>query len=321
MIVATATMLMCLPVFAQEEKPCLFIGLYDENKRGICSDRAMEQENVSDYAEYLIKKEQFTEAHKTQKPATKFIDKDAAAITYRYEKEIVGWKCNSKVISIKTGKTIESCNQQLADQLAKSPKDFTTPPQTFFTWQGKGLAGTDNTKAKVNTKEYGGLPGTENTKARENTKDYGGLPGTENTKARENTKDYGGLPGTENTKLNEYTKDYGGLSGRFISGSTNTKNITVAKFTNNTKDKRANVLLRTDDGRMTMEYVYPGNTLTKKYNSKKIEIQVQYQDYNAPEPANKVYEFFKGRAWEILTIINGEFKLRKWDPGCMCVRG
>ena len=70
-----------------------------------------------------------------------------------------------------------------------------------------------------------------------------------------------------------------------------------------------------------MEYVYPGSTLSKNYSSKKIEIQVQYEDHNAPEPANKVYEFFKGKAWEVLTIVNGEITVRKWDPACMCVRG
>lgn len=290
MIVATATMFMCLNIFAQELKPCLFIGLYDENKRGICSDRAMEQESVSDYAEYVVKKEQFTEKHKTQKPTTKFIDKDVAVIIYRYEKEIVGWQCNSKVISIKTGKTIESCNQQLADQLAKSPKDFTTPPQTFFTWQGKGLAGTDNTKAKVNTKEYEGLPGTEN------------------TKTIENTKDYGGLPGTENTKTNEYTEDFGGLKARFISGNTASKKILMAQFTNQTKDKLAIAIIRTDEGYRGVEYIYPGNTLTKKYNTKKLGIDVTYQDYRVPKPSFDPYKFTKDKIGRFIINDSGTVK-------------
>lgn len=303
MILATATMLMCLHNFAQEVKPCLFIGMYDENKRGICSDRAMEQENVSDYAEYMTKKEQFTEKHKTQKPTTKFIDKDVAVIIYRYEKEIVGWQCNSKVIGVKTGKTIENCNQQLADQLSKSPKDFTTPPQTFFTWQGKGLAGTDDTKAKVNTKEYGGLPGTEN------------------TKTLENTKDYGRLPGTENTKTNEYIEDFGGLKARFISAKTASKNLLVAQFTNQTKNKLAIAIIRTDEGYRGVEYIYPGNTLSKKYNTKKLGIDVTYQDYRAPKPSFNTIEFIKEKAKYIISNENGEINLRKWDPACMCVRG
>ncbi len=254
-------------IFAQDVSPCQFIGIYDIDKKGVCSNRAMKTEGVADNAEYYVKRTAFNNDHQKEHPQTYFVAANEAIIVYEYETRIAGWGCNAKVISKKIGKTLEDCNKQLADHLAKAPNDFATPPNTIFTWQGKGLSAGIKSKA------------------------------------------------------NEYTKDYGGLAARFISGNTATKDIIVAQLTNKTKDKRANVLLRTDDGKITMEYVYPGSTITKNYNSKKIEIQVQYEDYKAPKPADGVYEFFKSRAWEILTIINGEFTLRKWDPGCMCVRG
>lgn len=261
LIFAIFLMLVYLNIFAQEVKPCLFIGLYDEQKRGICSDRAMIQEPVQNYDEYKQKSEQFKEAHKTQKPTTKFISEKEAVIAYKYEKEIVGWKCNSKVISIRTGKTIEDCNKQLDEQLVKYPKDFTTQPTSIFTWQGKGVSS------------------------------------------------------------NEYTKDYGGLKGRFITANTSTKNIIVAQLTNQTTDKLATVLLRTDEGKMMVEYIYPGSIFTKKYDSKKLEVQILYQDYKSPKPSYNVIEFMKGKAREILEDENGELKIRKWDPACMCIRG
>ena len=267
LILASASILICLNIFAQDVQPCQFIGLYASNKKGVCSDRAMMNEGVADNAAYYVKRKTFMTDHEKDHPQTYFVAANEAVIAYEYEKRIAGWGCNAKVISIKKGKSLEDCNKQLADHLAKAPNDFATPPNTIFTWQGKGLS------AGIKSK-----------------------------------------PG-------EYTKDYGGLAGKFISGNTATKDIIVAQLTNKTKDKRANVLLRTDDGKMTMEYVYPGNTLTKNYNSKKIEIQVQYEDYNAPKPADRVYEFFKGKAWEVLTIVNGEITVRKWDPACMCVRG
>jgi len=140
--------------FAQEVKPCLFIGTYEINKRGICGDYEMVHEQVMDYADFVIKRIQFQEEHKTQSPNTKFIDKNESVIAYQYEKKISGWGCNSDVISTKTGKSIEDCNQQLADQMAKYPKDFTTQPKIIFTWQGTGKS------IAQYTTDFGGLKGT-----------------------------------------------------------------------------------------------------------------------------------------------------------------
>lgn len=261
LITFIAAFVVCLNIFAQEVRPCLFIGLYDKQKKGICSDRAIIQEAVKDYAEFKEKSKQFYEANKTLNPFTRFVSQKEAVIAYSYEKKIVGWNCNSNVISTKIGKTIEDCNKQLADQLAKYPKDFTTQPSIFFTWQGKGPLS------------------------------------------------------------NEYTKDYGGILGRFITANTSTKNIIVAKLTNQTTDKLATVLLRTDDGKMMVEYIYPGSAITKKYESKKLEVQINYQDHKATKPSFNVIEFMKDKAREIFEDENGELKIRKWDPTCMCVRG
>lgn len=260
-IVAVASILWCTNLFAQQAKPCQFIGLYDKNKRGICSDRAMVNEQVKDYAEYMEKRTAFNEVHKKENPNTRFISENESIIAYEYEKKIAGWNCNSKVISIKTGKSIDDCNKQLADQLTKYPNDFTTQPKTLFTWQGKG------------------------------------------------------------SSKSEYTKDYGGLEGKFIAANTSTRNIIVAKFTNQTSNKLATVLIRTDDGKMTVEYVYPGSTLTKKYDAKKLEIQTLYQDDKTPKPSFSVIEFVKGLVREALENEEGVLKIRKWDPACMCVRG
>jgi len=153
-VLTLITALCCLTIFAQEVKPCLFIGTFEKTKRGICGDYEMVHEEVMDYAEYVIKRIEFQEEHKSQNPNTKFIDKDESVIAYQYEKKISGWGCNSNVISTKVGKSIEDCNKQLADHLAKNPNDFTTQPHTVFTWQGK-----NNGKAQYTT-DFGGLKGT-----------------------------------------------------------------------------------------------------------------------------------------------------------------
>ncbi|MDP3915765.1 MAG: hypothetical protein Q8R96_18725 [Bacteroidota bacterium] len=146
-------LLLSFNLLAQDVKPCLFVGLYDSNKKGVCSDRAMLHEDVADFAAYKTKRTDFNAEHQTENPQTYFVAANECIITYEYEKRIAGWGCNAKVIGTKTGKTIEDCNQQLADQLAKYPRDFTTAPNTTFTWQGKG------TNTSEFTKDFGGLKG------------------------------------------------------------------------------------------------------------------------------------------------------------------
>lgn len=246
-ILLIVSTLFCIAIFAQETKPCIFIGLYDKNKRGICSDREIVHEEVKDYDEYVIKRNQFDEAHKTQNPNTRFIDKNENVIAYQYEKKIAGWKCNSNVIGIKTSKSIEDCYKQFADQQAKYPKDFTTQPKIIFTWQGKG------------------------------------------------------------NSLAVYSEDFGGLNGKFTSGNTATKTIIVAQLTNNTKDKLACVVLKTDNGAETVEYIYPNDSFSKKYDTKKLEIKVIYLD-NEVEPTDEVINAVKNFVRKRIINENGKLK-------------
>lgn len=246
-ILIIVSILFCVTVFAQETKPCLFIGTYEKNKKGICGDYELVHEEINDYADYIIKRIQFQEEHKTQSPSTRFIDKNESVIAYQYEKKIAGWNCNSYVISTKTSKSIEDCYKQFADQQAKYPKDFTTQPKIIFTWQGKG-----------------------------------------NVLAR-------------------YSEDFGGLSGKFTSGNTATKTIIVAQLKNYTKDKLACVVLKTDNGTETVEYIHPGDTFSKKYDTKKLDINVKYLDNNV-EPTDDAINTIKTFVRKSIINENGKLK-------------
>ena len=176
-----------------------------------------------------------------------FIDKNQNVIAYQYEKKIAGWNCNSNVIGTKTSKSIEDCYKQLADQLAKYPKDFTTQPKIILTWQGKEKS------------------------------------------------------------LEVYTEDFGGLSGKFTSGNTATKNIIVAQFSNNTKGNLACVILKPDNGRETIEYIRPGTSLTKKYDTKRLNIKVIYLDNNV-EPTIEIINGIKKFVRKLIINDNGKIK-------------
>ena len=252
--------LLCLNLLAQDKNPCHFIGLYDSNGKGICSDRAMEHEDVADMAAYIARRSVFIDAHKKQSPQTIFIDNKETVVAYEYQRHLGGWNCDFKVISVKKGKSLEECQQQIDNAVAKEPTYFKTQPNATFTWKGNG-----NYKS-------------------------------------------------------EFTKDFGGLSGKFLSANKNAPLI-VAQLTNNTTNKRAIVILRTDDGKMSLEYIEPGITFTKKYNGKTLEMQVEYENFTAPKPKSRPIEFIKNKIREKVINDRGEIKIEKERPSVTGVRG
>ncbi len=252
--------LLCLNLLAQDKKPCHFIGLYDSNGKGVCSDKAMEHEDVADMAAYIAKRSAFMVAHKKQSPQTIFIDNKETVVAYEYQRHLGGWNCDFKVISVKKGKSLEECQQQIDNAVAKEPTYFKTQPNATFTWKGNG-----NYKS-------------------------------------------------------EFTKDFGGLSGKFLSANKNAPLI-VAQLTNTTTNKRAMEILRTEDGKMTREYVEPGFTFTKKYNGKTLEIQVEYEDFTTQKPPFITVDFIKNKIREKVINYQGEIKMEKQRPSVTGVRG
>lgn len=260
LILTTLLFLFCLNLLAQDKNPCHFIGLYYSNNKGICSDLAMEHEDVADMAAYIAKRTSFNAAHEKQKPQTYFVENNETVVTYEYVKHLGGWNCDYNVISVKKGKTLEECQQKIADQLAKNPSDFKTQPNATFTWKGNG-----NYKS-------------------------------------------------------EFTKDFGGLSGKFLSANKNAPLI-VAQLTNKTTNKRAVVFLRTDDGKMSLEYIEPGITFTKKYNGKTLEIQVEYENFTTQKPKFRTVQFLKNKLREKVINDRGEIKIIPEKEPIFGVRG
>jgi hypothetical protein len=81
-------------VFAQEViKPCLFIGIYDKEKKGICSDKTWIHEEILDRTEYEQKRLEFKEAHKLDESfstSTIFVSEKQCVIVYEYIKKYQG---------------------------------------------------------------------------------------------------------------------------------------------------------------------------------------------------------------------------------------
>ena len=132
-------------IFAQETKPCLFIGIYDKEKKGICSDKTWIHEGVIDLAEYKQRELQFREEHKNDESfstSRKFVSAKQCVIVYEYQRKVSGWNCSPTIVSYQTGTSIENCKQQLNERVTKFPKDYTTQPTIIYTWCGKGVEDT-----------------------------------------------------------------------------------------------------------------------------------------------------------------------------------
>lgn len=78
------------------------------------------------------------------------------------------------------------------------------------------------------------------------------------------------------------------------------------------------VIVKTADGKIIMNFIEPGYTLTKKYDSKTIDIQVVYQANHLPKPTFKLIQFIKGK---ITQIENENGTLKKRELVGLDVRG
>lgn len=146
--------LLCLNCLAQDTKSWLFIGRYNTTHKGFCSERGWVKEEIADIKEYELKRIQFWKEHEKDEPNTEFVTAKECVIVYEYQVYRVGWNCSPKVIGLKKGSTIESCNKQLADYVAKYPKEFTTQPNIVYSRQGKG----ENQRQTI-TEDFGGVSG------------------------------------------------------------------------------------------------------------------------------------------------------------------
>ncbi len=142
-------------ISAQETKPCLFIGRYDIEKKGVCSNRTYIKEAVYDKTEYEAKRLKFREEHKDANPSTSFVSDKQCVVVYEYQMKISGFKCTPTVHRIEIGTSVEACADIVDAYYAKYPKEFNTKPTSVFTWQGVGKS-----QKEVLTEDFEGVTGT-----------------------------------------------------------------------------------------------------------------------------------------------------------------
>lgn len=261
-VLTIVSLLFCFIIFAQEVKPCLFIGIYDLEKTGVCSNKAWIKEEINDRKEYDLRKKQFLEEHKGSNATPYFVSAKEAVIVYEFQKQTSGFTCTPSYFALKKSTTIEDCEKTLATSEVTNAKEFKTQPNIVFTWQGKGV-----------------------------------------------------------TQKETLTDDFGGVNGKFyLIDKTSGGSFVLAQLTNTKTDKRAIILLKTAEG-ITLEkkYLEPGGTLTEKYDTKSLEVQVLYEDSKEPKSESSLIDFVKDVVRKQITNENGMIKSVK--IGSIGVRG
>ncbi|AWK06365.1 hypothetical protein HYN56_19895 [Flavobacterium crocinum] len=125
---------------AQDVKQFLFVGIYENTKRGFCGDYEYITAPVTSYKEYEHRRSQFNSglaSDPKKESKTILVENNEVVIIFSYEKKASGWNCKSNIKSSIKAKSLEDCKKSLEAMVAADPADFATPPKIDFIWPEK----------------------------------------------------------------------------------------------------------------------------------------------------------------------------------------
>lgn len=123
-------MLLCLNIFAQETKPCLFIGHYKSAKAD-CSDRILVREEINGKAAYELRKKEFYEAHNGYSPYSDFVSEKESVIICEFKTRSV-FNCSPTGFKAFIALTIEGCRNKMDQDIILYEKNRSVKPTPVF---------------------------------------------------------------------------------------------------------------------------------------------------------------------------------------------
>lgn len=124
-----------LPIYVKAQNAYLLMATYEKKLPGvtwICQDQVLIQESFSDINSYEIRKKELYQQYKDKNISFKLITPGESVMVFQYDKAISGWNCTKNVISIRTGKDLIACQQQIDNDVKKWPNDYKTIPKAIF---------------------------------------------------------------------------------------------------------------------------------------------------------------------------------------------
>ena len=123
-------LLLCLNIFGQETKPCLFIGHYKSAKAD-CADRVLVREEINGKAAYDLRKKEFYEEHNGYSPYSDFVSEKDCVIICEFKTRSV-FNCAPTGFKAFIALTIEGCRKKMEQDIALYEKNRSVNPKSIF---------------------------------------------------------------------------------------------------------------------------------------------------------------------------------------------
>jgi hypothetical protein len=129
-LITIPLLLLCLNIFAQETRPCLFIGHYKSAKAD-CSDRVLVREAISSKAEYDQRRQKFYEEHSGYAPYSDFVSEKDCVIICEFKTRSV-FNCSPAGFKAFIALTMEGCRKKMEQDIALYQKNRTVNPVAVY---------------------------------------------------------------------------------------------------------------------------------------------------------------------------------------------
>ena len=129
-LITILLLLVGLNIFAQETKPCLFIGHYKSAKAD-CSDRILVREEINGKATYELRKKEFYEAHNGYSPYSDFVSEKESVIICEFKTRSV-FNCSPTGFKAFIALTIEGCRKKMDQDIILYEKNRSVKPTPIY---------------------------------------------------------------------------------------------------------------------------------------------------------------------------------------------
>lgn len=129
-LITISLLLVGLNLFAQETKPCLFIGHYKSAKAD-CSDRILVREEINNKASYELRKKEFYEEHIGYSPYSDFVSEKNCVIICEFKTRSV-FNCSPTGFKAFIALTIEGCRKKMEQDISLYEKNRSVKPISVY---------------------------------------------------------------------------------------------------------------------------------------------------------------------------------------------
>ena len=138
-----------LPIWMWGQSGYQLVATYELMEPGrswMCRNYTFIQEDVIDLKAFETRRKELLTQYKDQSILVRLVSPDEAVMVFEYDKTISGWNCTKKVVAIRIGKDLASCQRQIDEDVRTWPNDYKSPPKSIFQRGPSSATGTQVVK-------------------------------------------------------------------------------------------------------------------------------------------------------------------------------